>query len=103
MKYPTLIYSSDDTYGAIFPGHGWSKMYCGQMLNEVDPAMVPEDLNNILIEERFYQYIPRIKWCHNRFGATNCDWIGEWHYHWEDVKRNDNVYTHFTIAYGEDI
>ena len=81
VQYPTEIVN-DDGWGRIHQGHGLDReMLQRDLEDNVDHQRIGEILK---VEEAYFRYVPRVKWCSN-FGWP-CDNEGEWHAHWEEVR-----------------
>lgn len=102
MTYPTLM-CTDNGYAALMQGHN------------LDPAEIaaveeshlgkPDDGWFTKVEEVFYDWVPRLKWCsrHPQSGGWGCDQEGEWHGHWFEVLPTEIESCHFTLITHTDV
>lgn len=81
MKYPATIVDDDLGWGRIHLGHGLDREFLRRELFEANVEDPPHDDSDIVVEEVFYKYLPRIKRCSD-YLIGGCDLEGEWHDHW---------------------
>jgi len=95
MKYPADIVN-DDGWGRIHEGHGLDR---GDLERDLAHNGGQCPGASLKVEEVYFRWIPRIKWCGNL--GWPCDNEGEWHGHWEAVKPNpDRAFTVVNWAAG---
>jgi hypothetical protein len=94
--YPRMIFT-DDGQGIIFRGHCLDH---DELQKGVDHWQGPSTIQTI--EEAFLKFVPRVKNCGDRYGAS-CDSDGEWHAHWVAVRSSGDLDTHFTIVYADTV
>lgn len=101
-KYPALMHG-DSGYEALLQGHGLAQA----LIDEVEESHLgkPEEGWFTEIEEVFFEYVPRVKWCsrHPLSAGWSCDMEGEFHGHWFDVQPTPNPHHHFTVIRHTDV
>lgn len=93
MKYPANIIDNDRGWGRIHLGHGLDREHLRRDLYAANLEAPPDDDSDIEVDEVYYGYRPRVKWCAD-YGQP-CGQEGDWHGHWYTVHshRADNAMT----------
>lgn len=96
ISYPTDIHTVN----------GWERIHTGHSL---DPDELIADFTRehikvrsdqiIALEEVFFSFSPRVKWCGRRGNPCFAD--GTWHPHWYGVEPTPDPSFHFTLVRTE--
>ncbi len=102
MTYPALMHT-DNGYAALMRGHGLDQAEIDAV--EESHLGKPEEGWFTKVEEVFFDWVPRLKWCsrHPLSGGWGCDMDGEWHGHWFEVQPTPIEACHFTQITHTDV
>lgn len=93
-EYPTDYISEDTGKSRIHRGHGLDRDVLAADVEHAQGWVAGED-GDLVVEEVWLHYVPRIKWCSNLDGF-GCGSEGDWHGHWTQVRPSPGA--EFTLA-----